>query len=85
MTRPIKRSVSIKGHRTSISLEPPFWDALKEIAEARGLSLAGLIAEIDRARGDEPAANLSSALRVFVLETLRDQNPPLPASGRGPG
>ena len=70
MTRPIKRSVSIKGHRTSLSLEPEFWAALKEIAGARGMSLAALIAEIDRARGDAPSANLSSALRVFVLESL---------------
>jgi len=69
----IKRSVAIKGHRTSLSLEPEFWAALKEIAEAKGLSLAALIAEVDQARGEASAANLSSALRVFVLETLRQR------------
>lgn len=74
MNRPVKRSVVIKGHKTSVSLEPPFWSALKEIAEARGISLAALIAEIDAARGPEPGANLSSALRVFVLESVRAKN-----------
>jgi predicted DNA-binding ribbon-helix-helix protein len=64
-----KRSVAIKGHRTSLSLEQPFWDALKEIATRRGLSLAGLIAEIDAAR----SGNLSSAARIYVLEALRAQ------------
>ena len=64
-----KRSVVIQGHRTSLSLEQPFWDALKEIATRRGLSLARLIAEIDAAR----SGNLSSAARVYVLEALRSQ------------
>jgi predicted DNA-binding ribbon-helix-helix protein len=64
-----KRSVTIAGHRTSVSIEAPFWDALKEIADERGLSLNALIAEVDRTR----ASNLSSALRVFVLEALRKQ------------
>ena len=73
MSRPIKRSVSIKGHRTSLSLEAEFWAALKEISAARGLSLATLIAEIDRTRSNETGANLSSALRVFVLEAVRGQ------------
>lgn len=63
-----KRSVSIAGHRTSVSLEEPFWEALAEIARERGLSLAGLVAEVDAARG---AANLSSALRLQVLAHLR--------------
>lgn len=62
-----KRSVTIAGHATSISLEEPFWDELKRIAEADGLSLNGLIGRID----GERAGNLSSALRVFVLERLR--------------
>lgn len=73
MNRPVKRSVAIRGHRTSLSLEPEFWDELKRIAEARGVSLAALIAEIDAARGEAPAANLSSALRVFVLKALRER------------
>lgn len=60
-----KRSVTISGHRTSISLEEPFWLQLQAIAKREGLSLAALIAKVD-AMG-EPGANLSSALRVFVL------------------
>ncbi len=62
-----KHSLTIAGHRTSISLEHAFWDGLREIAHARGLSLAALIGEIDARRG---GANLSSAIRVFVLETV---------------
>lgn len=58
-----KRSVTVAGHRTSVSLESAFWDALAEIARARGLSINRLIADIDRER----AGNLSSAIRVFVL------------------
>ncbi len=59
-----KRSVTIAGHRTSVSLEAAFWAALAEIAARRGLSLNALVAEIDRGRN----GNLSSAIRVFVLE-----------------
>lgn len=62
-----KRSIVIAGHATSVSLEAEFWDVLKDIAQARGLSLNQLVAEIDLARG----GNLSSAIRVFVLEDLR--------------
>ena len=62
-----KRSVRIAGHSTSVSLEEAFWDALKGIARARGVSLNRLITEIDRERG----GNLSSAIRVFVLQTGR--------------
>lgn len=64
----IKRSVMIAGHRTSVSLEQPFWEALREIAEARGSSIAGLVAEIDAQRDD---SNLSSAIRLFVLAHYR--------------
>jgi predicted DNA-binding ribbon-helix-helix protein len=64
----VKRSVSIAGHRTSVSLEAPFWDALKEIAERRGISVQQIIGEIDAGRG---AQNLSSAIRVFVLAQAR--------------
>ncbi|HYB08771.1 MAG TPA: ribbon-helix-helix domain-containing protein [Alphaproteobacteria bacterium] len=62
-----KRSVTIAGHRTSVSLEAPFWEALKEIASGRGISLNLLIEEIDGKR----RGNLSSALRIHVLETLK--------------
>ena len=68
-TRVAKRSLDIAGHRTSVSLEAPFWEALAEIAAAEGKSLAALVAEIDRNR--DPATNLSSAIRVFVLEHYR--------------
>ncbi|MDA0306756.1 MAG: ribbon-helix-helix domain-containing protein [Proteobacteria bacterium] len=62
-----KRSVLIAGHATSVSLEEAFWEALKEITEAKGLSLNALITEIDAARADDTPANLSSAIRVYVL------------------
>jgi len=75
-----KRSVTIAGHRTSLSLEAAFWDALKEIATARGLSLNRLIEEIDRERQERTAAdaapNLSSAVRVFVLGWMRGSGRP---------
>jgi predicted DNA-binding ribbon-helix-helix protein len=63
--RVVKRSLVIAGHRTSISLEDAFWLRLRGIARERGLSLNRLAATVDASRGD---ANLSSALRVFVLE-----------------
>lgn len=66
-----KRSVTIDGHRTSISLEDPFWAELSAIARARGLSLNALVAEIDRDRVAREAGNLSSALRLHVLQELK--------------
>jgi predicted DNA-binding ribbon-helix-helix protein len=63
----IKRSVRIAGHATSVSLEPAFWQALLEIAALRGLSVNVLVAMIDAER----TGNLSSALRVFILESCR--------------
>ena len=63
-----KHSVSIAGHRTSVTLEAAFWDSLTVLAQQRKTTIAGLIAEIDDARAADPAApNLSSAIRVFVL------------------
>jgi predicted DNA-binding ribbon-helix-helix protein len=59
-----KRSVTIAGHRTSLSLEPEFWAALRDQAKARGWSLAHLIGEIDRGLAGR---NLASAVRVFLL------------------
>ncbi len=64
----IKRSLTIAGHRTSVSLEQGFWDGLRDIARRRGQSVAKLVAEIDRGRG---AGNLSSAIRMFVLDQAR--------------
>ena len=67
-----KRSVTIAGHKTSLSLEEDFWQELKRLAAAESLSLNALIERIDRgAREDDPAANLSSAARVYVLDRLR--------------
>ena len=67
--RTTKRSLSVAGHRTSISLEAPFWDGLRGLAAARGLSIQRLVEEIDAARGP---ANLSSAIRVRVGEAARE-------------
>ena len=64
-----KRSVSIRGHRTSLSLEDAFWDEVARIADDRGMSVAGLITEIDRTR----AGGLSSAVRLFILEDLKQK------------
>ncbi|MCB1437702.1 MAG: ribbon-helix-helix domain-containing protein [Rhodobiaceae bacterium] len=63
-----KHSLTIGGHRTSVSLEEEFWLALRDIAGARGISLAALVSEVDRGRG---ANNLSSALRLHVLGALQ--------------
>ena len=67
MTELKKRSVDIDGHRTSVSMEAPFWDVLREIADKKGLSVNQLIATIDKDR----TGNLSSAIRVFVLQAVR--------------
>jgi len=67
-----KRSVTLAGHRTSLSLEAEFWQALKAAARADGLSLNALIARIDRER----SGNLSSAVRVYLLKRAQQQNPP---------
>jgi predicted DNA-binding ribbon-helix-helix protein len=64
-----KRSVAIRGHRTSFSVEQPFFEELTSIAAARGVPLAALVAEIDETRPAD--SNLSSALRVFVLDRVR--------------
>lgn len=61
----LKRSVVIGGHKTSVSLEQSFWDALKAIANERHMSVANLVHEVDERR---VAPNLSSAVRVYVLE-----------------
>ena len=73
----VKRSVVISGHKTSVSLEDPFWTALREIAIEHDFTLSGLVARIDTTRQH---ANLSSAIRQFVLDFYRDQGR-LPATG----
>jgi predicted DNA-binding ribbon-helix-helix protein len=64
----IKRSIVIAGHKTSVSLEDAFWGALKEIAISHDKTLSDLVAEIDTGR---PHGNLSSAIRLFVLDHYR--------------
>jgi predicted DNA-binding ribbon-helix-helix protein len=64
-----KHSLVIAGHRTSISLERAFWDALQSIARERQVTIAALVASVDAQRGE---ANLSSALRVFVLSVVTE-------------
>jgi predicted DNA-binding ribbon-helix-helix protein len=74
-TRPLKRSFAIKGHRTSISMEAPFWEALQQAAALESSTLSGLIASIDATRGD---AGLSSAVRVWILDYFRKRSMPTP-------
>lgn len=68
--RPVKRSLTLRGHRTSVSLEEPFWRAFRDIALADDKTINGCAAEIDAARGD---IGLASAIRLFVLKRLQDQ------------
>ncbi len=66
--RPVKHSLTLKGHRTSVSLEAEFWEAFQGLARARGLSVNELAAEVDEGRRDD--VGLASAIRVFVLRAL---------------
>jgi predicted DNA-binding ribbon-helix-helix protein len=68
MSGPVKRSIMIAGHSTSVSLEPLFWEALKAAAEAEGVPLSALVARIDaeRVEGREPP-NLGSAIRTWLF------------------
>jgi predicted DNA-binding ribbon-helix-helix protein len=68
-----KRSLTIAGHRTSIALEPEFWDGLETLAARRGVRLVALIEDIDSIR---QTPNLSSALRVAVLRDVQDRLEP---------
>jgi predicted DNA-binding ribbon-helix-helix protein len=67
----VKRSIVIEGHKTSISIEDIFWNSLKEIARDRAMTLSKLVASIDASR--VAGSNLSSAIRVFVLDRFRTQ------------
>ena len=69
--RPVKHSVTLHGHRTSISLEEPFWTELRVIARDRSMPINALVAEIDAQRGMQ--SGLASAIRVYVLETLKSR------------
>ena len=68
MTRPQKHSLTLHGHRTSVSLEPEFWDAFRALARARSKGFNELAAEIDAARGD---TGLGTAIRLAVLRDLQ--------------
>lgn len=72
--RPVKRSLTIAGHRTSVSLEAPFWEALKDVAAAHGVTVTGLVARIDaeRAAEGDATSGLSSRLRIHILRHFRD-------------
>jgi predicted DNA-binding ribbon-helix-helix protein len=82
MSGPVKRSIMIAGHATSISLEPVFWDALREAAAQDELPLSALVTRIDadRIRASDPP-NLASAIRVWLFERVVRQSP----SGNGRG
>ena len=72
MAGPIKRSIMIAGHGTSISLEPVFWEALREAAVEEGVPLSALVARLDAQRVEQPdPANLGSAIRVWLFERAR--------------
>ena len=72
MTRPKKRSLTIRGHRTSVSLEDDFWRALREIAATSSRPVNDLVAEIDENRGVD--TGLASAIRLFVLAHFRQRS-----------
>lgn len=69
--RPVKRSLTLRGHRTSVSLEDEFWVAFREIAESRDVPLNVLAAEIDASRGLD--SGLASAIRIFVLREIQSK------------
>lgn len=74
-TGPVKHSVTIAGHQTSLSLEPLFWDALREEAERRNLPVNALIAQIDLERiGTEAPPNLASAIRLWLFQLRQTNN-----------
>jgi predicted DNA-binding ribbon-helix-helix protein len=66
----VKRSIVVAGHKTSVSLEDAYWKSLKEIASGRNMTLSSLVTAVDSER---PQSNLSSAIRLFVLDFYRDQ------------
>lgn len=71
-SRPVKRSLTLKGHRTSVSLEEPFWQSFREIADSQGKPINQLAAEIDAGRGVD--LGLASAIRLYVLDWYKTDN-----------
>jgi predicted DNA-binding ribbon-helix-helix protein len=78
----VKRSIVVAGHKTSVSLEDAFWRGLKDIASTRGMTLSDMVAAIDSRRQH---GNLSSAIRLFVLDHYRNQSPAVGAGSGGGG
>lgn len=66
----VKRSIVVAGHKTSVSLEEAFWTSMKEISASRDMTLSDLVSEIDKGRNQ---GNLSSAIRLFVLDYFRSR------------
>jgi predicted DNA-binding ribbon-helix-helix protein len=73
----VKRSIVVAGHKTSVSLEEAFWTSMKEISASRGLTLSDLVSEIDKGRKQ---GNLSSAIRLYVLDYFRAKAGAAPSS-----
>ena len=71
--RPVKHSVTLHGHRTSISLEAPFWVELRLIAAQKGIPINALVSQIDEERGLD--SGLASAIRVYVFQALKERLP----------
>ena len=71
--RPVKHSVTLKGHRTSVSLEDEFWQEFRALAAERGMPINALVAQIDTERGME--IGLASAIRLYVLRALKERLP----------
>ena len=69
--RPVKHSLTLRGHRTSVSLEEPFWAAFKAIADRKSVAVNALAADVDERRGAR--LGLASAIRIYVLEDLQSQ------------
>ena len=74
MSRPVKRSLTLNGHRTSVSLEDEFWRAFRALADAQGRAINALAAEIDAARGVD--TGLATAIRLYVLKELQARHAP---------
>jgi predicted DNA-binding ribbon-helix-helix protein len=70
----LKRNTRIDGLQTSVSVEDAFWDGLKSIADAQGIPINQLVATIDKERRERQCLNLSSAIRLFVLDYYRQRN-----------
>lgn len=70
-SRPQKRSVTLRGHRTSVSLEPEFWSALRDIADEKGMAINALTAEIDAERDLD--AGLATAMRLYILRYYQER------------